>query len=149
MRKLTTLAAILAATTLSLLAENPVAAASFLSQPDTTVTTNYLDLADYSIGYREITKVVAKNNGAQTATSVVAICDEPASGLANAAFTALATYALATSTHTNDFPLRAGAYGSINSSAVPYSARKLRVITTLAATNTVQAAVDFYIYGRK
>ena len=149
MRKLTTLAALLAATTLSLRAENPVAADSFMSQPDTTVTTNYINLADYSIGYREITKVVEKNNGVQTATSVVAICDEPASGPANAAITALATYATAANTHTNDFPLRAGAYGSVNSSAVPYSARKLRVVTTLAATNTVQAAVDFYIYGRK
>jgi len=148
MHKMMIIAALVAATAGSLMAEQIVKVESIATVADTTVTTNYIDIADFTIGYRDIDKIVVKNNGAATATSVITICDEPAAGAAYAVFTPLATYAVATGASTNDFPLRAGSYGS-TSNYVQYSARRLRVITTLASTNAVQANNDFYIYGRK
>lgn len=146
MKKLIMLMAVIAAIVLGGYAENVVTERSIATVADTTVTTNYIYLTR-STDARGIEKIVVKNNGANTASINMDIADIPdGNGVTDAVFTDLATYSLATTASTNDFPVRAGAWGT---NPAPYLAMALRVICTLNATNATQANIDYYIYGDK
>lgn len=129
-------------------AENDVVKKSFATEANTLVTTNYITLgAKY---YRDINKIVVKNNGANTATINLDICDRTVedTDYSDAVFTDLATYVIATTASTNSFPVRAGSYGSTTNVAL-YQAMELRAIITLSATNATQANIDFNVYGSR
>jgi len=118
---------------------------SVATSADTLVFTNTITLA-YGSVYRAIERVQVVNNSTSTLTSsVVTLAD-------NGVFSTFATYALATTVSTNDYPLRAGVWVDVSTTNTPptmFVTQKLRVITTLAATNAVVSSIDFVIFGKE
>jgi len=122
---------------------------TIVTAADQSVFTNMIELCAGS-AYRSIEGIRIDNNSTSTATSVITLADVGKSGAV--AYLALATYTNATTVVVNNYPLRAGAWvdtSTTNTPPTPFIAQKLRVITTLSATNVVVSSVDFFVYGKE
>lgn len=141
MKKLMKLMTALAVTAFAVgaYADTFVADATAITAANRTVFTNEIVIGGAG-GFRSIEKIVVKDNSTSAAACVFAINDF------DEVYTTYVTNGIAAaSSDIPTLPLRAVANGSTTNA--PYYANKVRVITTLAATNAVVSTVKFRIYA--
>lgn len=136
--KLMIAVAVMACAAGAALAGGVVADESIVTKANLLTFTNSVDIGG-DRGFRSVEKIVLQNNSTSTAALTFAIDDF------GGVFTTIATNDTAAAGTATIWPVRAVANGSTTNA--PYSAGKLRIITTLGSTNAVVSTVKVRIYA--
>lgn len=120
-------------------AEGSYVTGSIVTAANKTVFTNIVTLAA-DANYKDVYKLVFLNNSSETGTVVVATSD-------NGVFTQVASVALNPAASSVTYPVVAGTYGTSTNMQL-FAASKLRLITTLNATNAVVSTIKYAVFAK-
>jgi len=152
MKKLMTAVAVML-TAVGVMADPGTVAGSVTIAANKTVFTNVVDFGGAN-GYKQLEKMVFLNNGAETATIVVAAQDDVGKDRDASVFTTISTLTVTTGANSVTYPTRTAnevttMTGNTNTMAkiFPYAVGKLRILTTMAASNA-PSTIAYSVYAK-